>query len=199
MSSETMRAVLVKNNKGPADNLYLGEAPRPLPTAGQVLVKVVTFGLNRMDISQREGHYPVPAGASQILGVEFAGIVEELGHAPADDDQSDEAKVLKDALKRWKKGDEVYGLAYGVRRSSILFYLRAQPYSVVFQTGRIRRVHRLSSQSSHIKADALIFCNSFLGNGRGHDSHLTITQVEASSIPENWLTGRVLVVFFFLM
>jgi len=35
--------------------LFLGEAPKPKPTAGEILVKIKSFGLNRMDISQREG------------------------------------------------------------------------------------------------------------------------------------------------
>jgi NADPH:quinone reductase-like Zn-dependent oxidoreductase len=53
----------------------------------------------------------VPAGASPILGVEFAGVVEEIGQEPSNDDPN--AELLRDALKKWKKGDEVYGLAYG--------------------------------------------------------------------------------------
>lgn len=40
-----MRAILVKDGKGPADNLYIGEAERPSPGAGQVLVKVRSYTL----------------------------------------------------------------------------------------------------------------------------------------------------------
>lgn len=114
MSSKNMRAVLVKDGNGPAENLYIGETPKPTPAPGQVLVKIKTFGLNRMDIIQRHGKYPVPPGASQVLGVEFGGTVEQVGDPPGEGDQSGEAKVLRDALKRWKRGDEVFGLAYGV-------------------------------------------------------------------------------------
>jgi NADPH:quinone reductase-like Zn-dependent oxidoreductase len=39
MTSESMRAVLVKDGKGPVQNLYIGETPKPKPGAGQVLVK----------------------------------------------------------------------------------------------------------------------------------------------------------------
>jgi NADPH:quinone reductase-like Zn-dependent oxidoreductase len=53
---QTMRAVLIKDGKGPASALYLGDAPAATP--GTVLVKVKTFGLNRMDTLQRDGHYP---------------------------------------------------------------------------------------------------------------------------------------------
>jgi NADPH:quinone reductase-like Zn-dependent oxidoreductase len=53
-----------------------------------------------MDLIQREGNYPVPPGASKILGVEFSGTIEELG---ADGGGREEFQV----------GDEVFGLAYG--------------------------------------------------------------------------------------
>ncbi|KAG5640588.1 hypothetical protein DXG03_008003, partial [Asterophora parasitica] len=94
-----MRAVLIKNEKGPIENLYIGEAPTPKPRAGEVLVKA--FGLNRMDILQREGLYPPPAGSSSILGVEFSGHISTLG-----------ANV-----SGWKVDDEVLGLAGGVSSS----------------------------------------------------------------------------------
>ncbi|KAF8558275.1 quinone oxidoreductase putative [Imleria badia] len=93
----TMRAVLIKDGKGPIENLYVGDTERPLPKEGQVLVKIAAFGLNRMDLSQREGLYPPPPGASQILGVEFSGVVQELGHG----------------VTKWSLGDEVYGLVGG--------------------------------------------------------------------------------------
>ncbi|KZT69609.1 quinone oxidoreductase putative [Daedalea quercina L-15889] len=92
-----MRAILIKEGKGPIENLYLGETEKPAPKRGEVLVKVKAFGLNRMDISQREGKYPPPPGASTILGVEFSGHVTQLG----------------EDVTGWKAGDEVFGLAYG--------------------------------------------------------------------------------------
>ena len=51
-----------------------------------------------MDIAQREGKYPLPPGASTILGVEFSGHVEQVG----------------EGVSEWKDGDEVLGLAAGV-------------------------------------------------------------------------------------
>ncbi|KAK1227351.1 hypothetical protein PQX77_009673 [Marasmius sp. AFHP31] len=101
-----MRAILVKDGKGPAENLYLGEAPDPVPQAGQVVVKIKSFALNRMDILQREGHYPVPPGASTLLGVEFSGNIS----AVADD------------VKGWKLDDEVFGLTGGVAYQAIVMY-----------------------------------------------------------------------------
>ncbi|KAG8940619.1 hypothetical protein FRC04_005184 [Tulasnella sp. 424] len=97
-SSDSMKAVLIKDGQGPIENLYIGDCPQPQPTKpGQVLVKVKMFGLNRMDISQREGQYPLPPGASEILGVEFSGTVAELGPNVHD----------------YLVGDEVFGLTSG--------------------------------------------------------------------------------------
>jgi len=94
----SMKAILVKDGKGPVGNLYIGETECPKPTKnGQVVVKVKMFGLNRMDILQREGHYPVPPNTTPILGVEFSGTVAEIGPG-----------VSGVAI-----GDEVFGLAYG--------------------------------------------------------------------------------------
>ncbi|PAV17139.1 quinone oxidoreductase [Pyrrhoderma noxium] len=92
-----MRAVLVKNGAGPLENLFLGETARPRPSAKEVLVKIKAFGLNRMDILQRNGKYSIPPGASSILGVEFSGHVAEVGSE----------------VTSWKLNDEVFGLAAG--------------------------------------------------------------------------------------
>jgi NADPH:quinone reductase-like Zn-dependent oxidoreductase len=88
----------IKDGKGPISNMFINDIPRPKITGAQALVKVKAFGLNRMDLMQREGHYPMPPQAPATMGVEFSGTVEELG---ADSEHS------------FKKGDAVFGLAYG--------------------------------------------------------------------------------------
>ena len=60
-------------NQGPKSTLQIGERPIPQPKAGEVLVKVHAAGINRPDVLQRIGRYPVPEGASDILGLEIAG------------------------------------------------------------------------------------------------------------------------------
>lgn len=55
------------------------ERPKPIPAPGEVFIKVAGFGLNRADIQQRIGVYPPPPGASDIPGLEVAGIVEAVG------------------------------------------------------------------------------------------------------------------------
>jgi len=95
----TMKAIDIKDGKGPVSNLFINaETPRPKPTGSQALIKVKAFGLNRMDLLQREGHYPVPPQAPKTLGVEFSGTIEELGG---------------ESERGFKKGDAVFGLAYG--------------------------------------------------------------------------------------
>ncbi|PIG84659.1 hypothetical protein AARAC_002021 [Aspergillus arachidicola] len=94
----TMRAIAVRGGKGPATSLYVAQIPRPVPAAGQVIVKIKAFGLNRMDLLQREGLYPLPKQAPETMGVEFSGTIEEFGPEGHED---------------FKVGDEVFGLAYG--------------------------------------------------------------------------------------
>lgn len=55
------------------------ERPDPVPGAGEVLLKVAAFGLNRADVQQRIGVYPPPPGASDIPGLEVSGVVEAVG------------------------------------------------------------------------------------------------------------------------
>ncbi|KAI6030830.1 quinone oxidoreductase putative [Pisolithus orientalis] len=95
--STMMRAILIKEGKGPIENLYIGEVEKPVLKEGQVLVKIVAFGLNRMDSLQREGNYPLPPGASTILGVEFSGRVD----------------YVEPGVTKWSVGDEVFGLSSG--------------------------------------------------------------------------------------
>ena len=73
-----MKAVLM-NGFGGLDVLTVGEAPMPVPAEGQVLVKVHATSINRPDLVQREGKYPPPAGDSEILGLEVAGTIEQVG------------------------------------------------------------------------------------------------------------------------
>jgi NADPH2:quinone reductase len=68
----TMRAVQITEPGGPAV-LQLGEVERPVPRAGEVLIKVHAAGVNRPDVFQRMGSYPPPPGASVLPGLEVAG------------------------------------------------------------------------------------------------------------------------------
>jgi NADPH:quinone reductase len=62
---------------GPPDVLRPGERPQPAPGAGELLIRVKASGINRPDVLQRTGNYPVPPGASDIPGLEVAGEIVE--------------------------------------------------------------------------------------------------------------------------
>lgn len=69
-----MYAIEIRAPGGP-EVLALCKRPRPQPKAGEVLIQVQAAGVNRPDILQRLGHYPAPAGASDIPGLEVAGSI----------------------------------------------------------------------------------------------------------------------------
>jgi putative PIG3 family NAD(P)H quinone oxidoreductase len=91
-----MKAVLL-GGFGGRDVLRLGEVERPRPAEGQVLVEVAATSINRPDLVQREGKYPPPPGDSDILGLEVAGTIAELGPGVAG----------------WKVGERVMTLVGG--------------------------------------------------------------------------------------
>lgn len=92
-----MKIVALEKFGGP-EVLRVGEAERPRPGAGEVLIHVLAAGVNRADIHQREGNYPPPSGASDVLGMEVAGPIVARG---------------PDAEARWKVGDAVCALVPG--------------------------------------------------------------------------------------
>ncbi|WPB59074.1 NAD(P)H-quinone oxidoreductase [Xylophilus sp. GOD-11R] len=71
-----MRAVEITRYGAP-EVLVAGDRPRPVPATGELLIRVTASGINRPDVLQRTGNYPVPPGASDIPGLEVAGVVEE--------------------------------------------------------------------------------------------------------------------------
>lgn len=67
-----MKAIAITAPGGP-EVLRPIERPVPVPGPGEVLIKVAAAGINRPDVLQRSGHYPPPAGASDLPGLEVAG------------------------------------------------------------------------------------------------------------------------------
>lgn len=90
-----MLAVTVTEPGGP-EQLTVTEREAPAPGPGEIGVRVVAAGVNRADLLQRQGHYPPPPGASDVLGLECSGYVAELG--PGTDDG------------RWTVGDPCLAL-----------------------------------------------------------------------------------------
>ncbi|SFQ14528.1 putative NAD(P)H quinone oxidoreductase, PIG3 family [Geopseudomonas sagittaria] len=76
--------------------LEWGVQPRPECDVGQIRIRVAAAGLNRADLLQRNGLYPPPPGVTEVLGLECAGVVSEVG-----------------AGSRWRVGDRVCALLAG--------------------------------------------------------------------------------------
>lgn len=81
---EMMRAIELTSPGGP-ENLVLGNAEKPTPNPGELLIKVRAAGVNRPDCLQRKGAYPPPPGVTEILGLEVAGEVEAVGEGVSAD------------------------------------------------------------------------------------------------------------------
>jgi NADPH:quinone reductase len=98
VSAETteMNVVEMTAPGGPSV-LVPGRRPKPHAGDGEVLIRVAAVGVNGPDLAQRKGHYPPPAGASDLLGLEVAGEVVEVGSG----------------VGRWHVGDKVVGLTNG--------------------------------------------------------------------------------------
>lgn len=92
-----MRAIEIEGGKGPAEALRLVDRPAPEPAAGQIRIRVRAAGVNRPDLLQREGRYPPPPGAPDLLGLEVAGEVDATGAG----------------VDRWRGGDRVCALLGG--------------------------------------------------------------------------------------
>ena len=78
-----MRAISVQNGHGPASAMFIDDTVRgPIAKGDRIIVRIKAFGLNRMDIWQRQQAYPYKLPEEthgNIMGVEFSGLVEQLG------------------------------------------------------------------------------------------------------------------------
>ncbi len=71
-----MMHIVEISSYGTPEVLRVGQRPVPQAGEGELLIRVSASGVNRPDVLQRMGHYPVPAGASDVPGLEVAGVVE---------------------------------------------------------------------------------------------------------------------------
>jgi len=99
-----MKAVIITRPGGP-EVLEIQDRPKPEPGIGQIRVRVCASALNRADLMQREGNYPVPPGyAADIAGMEYTGEVDALGPG----------------TWLWKVGDRVMGIIGGAGHAEFL-------------------------------------------------------------------------------
>jgi len=93
---DMMAAIEIPKPGGP-EALKLVKRPVPQPQAGEVLIETHATGVNRLDVFQREGIYPIPPGASDIPGLDVAGRIAAVGAG----------------VTGWSVGDPVCGLLTG--------------------------------------------------------------------------------------
>ncbi len=91
-----MRAIEIREPGGP-EVLVPVERPDPVPGQGEVLISVAAAGVNRPDVLQRQGRYAPPPGATDIPGLEVAGVIAAVGPG----------------VERWHAGDRVCALLAG--------------------------------------------------------------------------------------
>jgi len=91
-----MKCIEIAKPGGP-EQLVLAERDEPTPGPGAVRIRVGAAGVNRPDCLQRQGVYPPPPGASDIPGLEVAGIIDTVG----------------EGVSAWKSGDHVCALVTG--------------------------------------------------------------------------------------
>ncbi|WP_131745117.1 NAD(P)H-quinone oxidoreductase [Frankia sp. Cppng1_Ct_nod] len=92
-----MRAVTVTSSGGPEVMSWAEVDDLASPGPDEVAIDVVASAVNRADLLQRQGFYPPPPGASDVLGLECSGRIAEVG----------------DAVTAWRPGDEVCALLSG--------------------------------------------------------------------------------------
>ena len=91
-----MKAIRIRE-PGDEEVLELGDVAVPELGSGAIRIRVASAGVNRADLMQRRGLYPPPPGASEILGLECAGVVAAVGVG----------------VERWRVGDRVMALLAG--------------------------------------------------------------------------------------
>ncbi|HEY5853985.1 MAG TPA: NAD(P)H-quinone oxidoreductase [Aldersonia sp.] len=92
-----MYAITIEEPGDPDVMKWRSGHPDLAPGHGEVLIDVAATAVNRADLLQRQGRYPPPPGASEILGLECSGVVAQIG----------------DGVTRWRPGDEVCALLSG--------------------------------------------------------------------------------------
>jgi NADPH:quinone reductase len=104
----SMTEVTIVQPGGP-EVLQPRQVPVPVPRPGEVLVKVAAAGVNRPDVLQRRGLYPMPPGVNPTPGLEVAGTVVAVGEGVS----AGRSGLVSDTASDWAVGDAVCGLTEG--------------------------------------------------------------------------------------
>lgn len=141
----TMRAVAIEK-PGAASVLTLVDVPIPEPRQWEVLVRVAAAGVNRPDVLQRQGKYPVPADADPLPGLEVAGEIVALGPDAG----------------RWRVGDRVMALAHG---GGYAEYCRVHATHCLPVPSRLSLTEAAAIPETHFTVWYNVFRRGALGDG----------------------------------
>jgi len=170
--AETMRAIDIHSGTGPAKNLFMNpDTPKPTPTESQALIKVKYFGLNRMDLIQREGHYPLPPQAPKTLGVEFSGTIESFGADPE---------------RGFNIGDEVFGLAYG---GAYAEYIAVSTHMLIHKPAELSWEEAAGIPETWITATQALYLVGSFAEGKSVLWHAGASSVSISGQQLSWGGG----------
>lgn len=151
---------------GAPDVLQPREVPLPVPQAGELLIQVQAAGVNRPDVLQREGHYPIPPGANPTPGLEVAGTVVAAGAGVTQHAIGDTVCALTNGGGYAQYCVVPEGQTLPIPRGVSMTQAAAIPetfftvWANLFQLGRVRRgeVALIHGGSSGIGTTALMLC-----------------------------------------
>lgn len=154
---------------GPADVLKPQQVPVPVPQPGEVLIHVRAAGVNRPDVLQRQGNYPIPPGANPLPGLEVAGIVAAIGEGVTTHVVGDEVCALTNGGGYAEYCVAPEGQVLPIPHGVSMLQAAAIPetfftvWANLFLMGHARRgeVALIHGGSSGIGTTALMLCREF--------------------------------------
>ncbi|QNK01488.1 NAD(P)H-quinone oxidoreductase [Dyella telluris] len=157
------------SSPGKADVLIPRQAPTPQPRPGEVLIQVRAAGVNRPDVLQREGSYPIPPGANPIPGLEVAGTVASVGDGVTGLSVGDEVCALTNGGGYAEYCVVPAGQVLPIPAGVSMLQAAAIPetfftvWANLFQLGHARRgeVALIHGGTSGIGTTALMLCQEF--------------------------------------
>ncbi len=162
----TMKAVRVHEYGGP-EVLRYEDAPRPVPGAGEVLVRVHAAAINPVDWKVRAGHVKnwIPYTLPMIPGWDFSGVVESVGPDAAPSAQGATTRsVGRDSI--WKAGDEVYGRPDLRRDGAYAEYIAVRASEIAIKPKSIDHVHAAAIPLAALTAWQALFDTADLRAGQ---------------------------------
>src|SRR3954453_20885257 len=144
-----MHAVVV-TEPGDVDALNWAEVPDPVPGEGEVVIDVAASAVNRADLLQRQGFYPPPPGASDIIGLECSGRIAAVGSGVSDWSVGEEGGALLSGGGYPEKGAPTAGQCMPIPSGVDLVTAAALPEVACTVWSNVVQVARLSAGESFL-------------------------------------------------